>query len=319
MSSVRPALITEGVWRRITKLANTKGQHYAAVPYFGASAAELLPLKKGDQLVVRFDKGSIKTGQVDPREIVKLIKRGVDVHACSNLHAKVFAFGHAAIVGSANVSRNSASSLIEACAEVNSASFALKCRRFVKSLCGDHIHLEHAQSMVKYYRPPAITGRLTKNRKRVAVPLPAHSGLWFVSLEIKEWSEADIQEANQGRDTAKSRIDDINKSRIEEFVWYGSDLVYGVTRGERVLMSTSLNNSKVLVSPPGRVLDVRRYREKGRKRAIIYVEVPINKRRRALQVLKRRLGSQKSKLGNIHSTRRIRDPRLVYAIDQAFL
>ena len=318
MPSAKPKLLTKGVWGRLTKSAKGKGRHFVAVPYFGQSAADLLPLKRGDQLVVRFDLESVKAGQVNPNEIAKLIKRGVEVHACRNLHAKVFVFGTTAFVGSANASLNSASSLIEACAEVNSAIFARQCRRFVESLGGDYVHLQYAQEMAKHYRPPSRQPKHTSGPGRISEPHPHHSDMWFVSLVREKWTDRDNKEADTGRRNAETFFENPADAYIDEFIWRGSDLAYKVQRGERVLMSTELSKHKTLVTPPGRVLDVRRYNVNGRKRAIVYVEVPTGRRSRDLRLLRKALGSRVKRLGNIRTTKRIRDPHLVYEIDRFF-
>lgn len=112
-----PKLDTSGAWSRLRSLARTD-QAFCAVPYFGTGASKQLPLKPGSCLVVRFDRSSVQSGQVNPKEIIRLIKRGVDVHACANLHAKVFVFGNTAIIGSTNVSTASEHHLIEACVEI---------------------------------------------------------------------------------------------------------------------------------------------------------------------------------------------------------
>ena len=66
------------------------------MPYFGTGGAELLPLRPGSLLVVRFDTEAVRSGQTNPSEIIKLLSRSVEIHACRNLHAKVFVFGDTA-------------------------------------------------------------------------------------------------------------------------------------------------------------------------------------------------------------------------------
>ena len=79
---MKPTLHTHGVWPRLTALARKQHPAFAAVPYFGSGASELLPLKAGSKLIVKFDRESVLSGQVNPQEIIRLLKRGVEVHAC---------------------------------------------------------------------------------------------------------------------------------------------------------------------------------------------------------------------------------------------
>ena len=103
-------LLTDTVWARLSVLARRPRRSAAAVavPYLGVGAAKRLPLRRGDLLVTRFDDAAITAGLVDPRDVDKYLQRGVDVHAVTNLHAKVFVLGSCAVVGSTNISANSA-------------------------------------------------------------------------------------------------------------------------------------------------------------------------------------------------------------------
>jgi hypothetical protein len=99
-------------------------------------------LRRGDVLVTKFDAASIRSGLVNPREIVTFIKRGVEVHSVSNLHAKVYVFGRIAVVGSANVSASSELQLVEGACEIHVSSVVSQCRGFVLSLRGEIVALQ---------------------------------------------------------------------------------------------------------------------------------------------------------------------------------
>jgi hypothetical protein len=287
------------------------------VPYFGSGATELLPLRAGSQLVVKFDREAVQCGQVNPKEIVRLIKRGVEVHACANLHAKVFVFGNTAIVGSANVSTSSAT-LIEACAEIRSPAFAAACRRFIESLKGDKVGLEFAKKLIPLYRPPKIDGARRPKVKRGRRVLPRHSDLWLVPLVSMDWNDIDYEQEEAGWSRAEKAMTSPRKSEIETFVWWGPGFLDNVRRGERVLMTTKMDKRKVLVSPPGRVLDIRRYRVKNKRKAIVYVEVPKGKRRRDLASFMKALGPIAPAMGNPRRTKRLHNPELIYTLGRVF-
>src|SRR5689334_13238468 len=100
------------IWQRLRELSlSARGAVMVAAPYLGPGASTRLPLKRGDTLVCRCDEHAARTGCVDPREITKYLKRGVRVHAVSNLHAKVFVFPRRVLVGSTNISESSESHL----------------------------------------------------------------------------------------------------------------------------------------------------------------------------------------------------------------
>lgn len=318
MAAARPTLHTHGVWSRLTALARQHKHSLVAVPYFGSGAADLLPLRSGSQLVVKFDREAVQCGQVNPREIVRLIGRGVEVHACANLHAKVFVFGRTAIVGSANVSTSSANSLIEACVEIRSPAFAAACKRFIESLKGDRVGLEFAKKLIPLYRLPKIEGRHRRQTKKGRRVVPRHSDLWLVPLISMDWNDGDYEQEEEGWSRAEKAMTNPRKSEIETFVWWGPGFLDKVKRGERVLMNTKMDKRKILVSPPGRVLDIRRYRVKKRRKAIVYVEVPKGMRRRDLASFMRALGPIARAMGNPRRTKRLHNAELIYMLGKVF-
>lgn len=314
-----PRLHAHGVWSRLTTLARGRNRASAAVPYFGSGANDLLPLRKGSTLVVRFDREAVRCGQVNPKEIIRAIKTGVEVHACANLHAKVFVLGDTAIVGSANVSTSSAKSLIEACVEIKNRSFAAKCRKFIDSLKGDKIGLEFAKKMAPLYKPPKFdgVGARAKSGKAKRV-VPRHSDLWLVSLVSSAWKDIDYEQEEAGWAKAEKALTNPRKTEIETFGWWGPGFLEKVKRGERVLMSTKEEKGRVFVSPPGRVLDIRRYRIKKRRKAIVYVEVPRGKRRRELKSFLKSLGPAAKALGNPRRTKRVSNSEVLYVLGKVF-
>src|SRR6185369_13773316 len=175
-----------------------------AVAYFAAGASKLLPLRKGSVLVVDMSERAVKSGQTDPKELIELLNKGVEVHSVENLHAKVFVLGDRAFVGSTNVSRRSADHLREAAIETVARSVVAACRQFVESLRGEPVDVEHAAAMAKLYRPPKVAGNGRRRRRgsNVDARTPAHAPLWAVALEPNGYDSEDESEANKVRPTA---------------------------------------------------------------------------------------------------------------------
>jgi hypothetical protein len=82
-------LVGEDLWKVLPKLVRSSRRVYAAIAYLGQDGAKLLPLKRGDRLVVDMSIATVKAGGTCPHEVEKLIKRGVKVFTRSNLHAKI--------------------------------------------------------------------------------------------------------------------------------------------------------------------------------------------------------------------------------------
>jgi hypothetical protein len=133
-----------------------------------------------------------------------------------------------------------------------------------------------------------------------------------------EWNDVDYKQEEAGWSRAENAMTSPRKSEIETFVWWGPGFLEKVKRGERVLMTTKIDKRKVLVSPPGRILDIRRYRVKKKSKAIVYVEVPKGKRRRDLASFKRALGPIAKAMGNPRRTKRLQNAELVYTLGKVF-
>jgi hypothetical protein len=316
---MKPKLLTNGVWSRLTNLAE-KTPAFCAVPYFGTGASKLLPLRPGSRLVLKFDRGSVQSGQVNPKEVIRLIKDGVEVHACANLHAKVFVFGDITILGSANVSASSANHLVEACIEFRSRTFSSACKQFVVSVSGDIVGLEFAKKMVELYRPPQFKSLQPKSQldkaKRV---VPQHSDLWLVALVERDWTEKDDEEEEAGWSKAERALTNPKKSEVETFLWTGGRLLDLLKIGDRVLMNTKIDKEKSLISPPGRVLNIRRYRSGKKRRGIIFLEVASGKHRKNQRSLVKSLGPLEKSLGNPRRTKRLSNSELIFRLGQAFV
>jgi hypothetical protein len=309
---VKAQLLSDKLWRRLSSMAR-RVQGQVAVPYFGTGGAELLPLRPGSLLVVRFDTETVRSGQTNPSEIIKLLKRGVEIHACRNLHAKVFVLGDTAIVGSSNVSRSSAKHLIETAIATGTAGIVSEARRFVESLRGDPIGMEFARRMKKLYRPPRNgLGGAAPNGARPAGPL--HSRMWAVPLERSDWDDQDFREQRQARQAARGRRQKPRITRIEDFLWPGAGLLDRLAMGHRFVMLTDESNGKVLVSPPGRVLSIRQYTVRGKRRGIVVLELPGDARNRSVPRVIRSIGPAAKMLKHLASAREIRNGMLASSL-----
>jgi hypothetical protein len=76
--------------------------------------------------------------------------------------------------------------------------------------------------------------------------------------------------------------------------------------------------AEALVSPPGRDLNIRKYQDGKRKKGIVYLQVPNNKRRRNQKSFLRSLGPLTAALGNPRRTKRLRNSELIYRLGKIF-
>jgi hypothetical protein len=306
--------VSDRIWIRIRKSARSaKRRALVAVPFIGRGAADQLPLRRGDVLVTKFDRPSIRAGLIDPREIVAFIKRGVEVHTIGNLHAKVYVFGRTAFVASANISALSEHHLIEAGSEVIDRAFVDDCRAFVRGLTGDVVELEFARRQIPFYRPPHIPAGLNRG-KRSGRARP--TDLVAVSLSLVEYDERDSSAAAKAHSAARRHVRNRERFRLDDFRWKGRPSK-ALKKHVRVLMCTKDSRGGTRVTAPARVLELRRYRSsQGSERTIVVVEVRKFIRDKSLAAVLRALGPIGRSLRSVRGVRPLRDISLVYKLGQ---
>jgi hypothetical protein len=161
-------------------VADGKGVR-AAVAYLGRGGATLLPLKRGDSIVVDMSIGVVRQGVTDPRAIRTLVRRGVKAFSRGSLHAKFILVNKTLIASSANASHNSKEILDEAGIITTDPAAFQRASDFFDKLCTEPIGTEYLKTCIAEYRPPkfkAAVERRTSRPKRGRRII--ESKLWFV-------------------------------------------------------------------------------------------------------------------------------------------
>ena len=282
------AFVADSVWEQLKKIArDSQRPADVAVAYFGQGAATLLPLPKGSRLVVDASEQAVKSGQTHPDDLASLVRRGVRVYSVLNLHAKVFVFGGTAFVGSANVSRRSASMLVEAAIMTTEREVVKTARKFVQDLCLNRLGPEELDRLQGLYRPPKIIGnRSTQRRKKTQKVKPELPRVLLAQLELKEPPEGSESAEEAGRNAARKQLEQPRKHALEDF-WWPSPCPYKL--GDIVVQVLNEGNNRRMVSSPGKVVYMRKWRGSRRGCTFVYVELP-RRKRVALDRLARRMG-----------------------------
>ncbi len=129
--SITTFLSNETLWQNLSARIKAARHVDAAIAYFGQGGARLLPLRKGDRLIVDMSPAIVRAGGTDPREVEKLMLRGVKVFTRRNLHAKTVVSDNSVISGSANVSKHSQQVLDEAAILTNDQSAVRRAGEFI--------------------------------------------------------------------------------------------------------------------------------------------------------------------------------------------
>jgi hypothetical protein len=289
-------------WTAIKRVARDKGGHWVAVPYVSPGAAKRLPLKRGDVLITRFDDATIMAGQTDPKEIVRYIRKGVEVHNEPWLHAKVYVSPKRAVICSANVSANSEDGLLEAGLEVANGKVVSDARRFVQELRGSIIGLAFARSKIKLFRSGGQARRATALPKA-----PAGHALWIVHLKVTRHNEHEEAAARRAKTKAVSRMKDKEAFRLEDFTFFGK---WPAQVGDYVVQ-TVRDGRRVHVEAPAQITVIEPFIDGRRHSVAVVVEMRKHVRTRSLGQMDAAVRPDTSKrYPRVYSIRKVRNDAL---------
>jgi len=269
-------LSNNGLWREIRNHVKAAKRVQAAVAYFGTGGADLLPLRKGDTLVVDMSLGTVRRGETNPSEIRRLIKRGVQVFTRARLHAKFLIAGNTLIASSANVSNWSRTMLDEAGVLTTDVAAVKRARAFLESICTEPVREKYLKKCLAEYSPPRFAGpggrRRGGQRKTVAWKLWFLSGLVYSDLPKKEREKVEeyMREVAKAKKVSQESVSYIwfsNKQRFFKWLRSGECWVVCCLRGR--------DSGVKYVEAPARVLDVKSYpRGRRKRRWLLFLENP---------------------------------------------
>jgi hypothetical protein len=270
-------ILQNNLWPTITKLAKNSQRTDVAVGYLGHGATKLLPLHKDDSLVIDMSQDSVRNGQTNPFEVEKYLKKRVDVYTCSNLHAKLYVFDTALIVGSANVSQHSQHGLIEVGLLCRNRDLLTQARGLIKSLQVEPVTPEYVKFCQRIYNPPKKPlGRSGKRKGNV----PMYSPLWVVGvwpLDDDDLSEQEKQLDETERKKATKKLRYPRKYEINLVRWTGKSTFGRKVRKGDLVVQVFHEGKKKAVCPPSRVVHTKRYLtvDRGKTpRVLVYLEEP---------------------------------------------
>jgi hypothetical protein len=274
--SVTTFLTNETLWQTIAARIKTASHVDAAIAYFGQGGAKLLPLRTGDRLVLDMSPATVRAGGTDPREVEKLIQRGVRAFTRRNLHAKIIVADKSVISGSANVSRHSQQVLDEAAILTTDPSAVRRAREFIDRICTEPVRPEYLEKCKSIYRPPRLNGQRvgSKDRQQRAT----HAKLWLVNLKEASVPEMEVERYEQGEAKAEKLVKDLGRSTTDSFHWpFRPKMASDLDFGDWIIEILTYKDKTILVYPPGQLLFVDHYvrdPKTGKERWVFHLEVP---------------------------------------------
>ena len=161
-------LLSHDLWPKVAKLAKNAVKR-AAIAY--VSSDEHIQFGEGDLLICDASNKAIKTCQTSAAVLKRAFDRGTRLYNLPGLHAKILLLNEKALIGSANASGLSASTLIEAGLLTDQPTIVATAQSFVNQLASQAEELDEK-----------------KLKKLLAIKverLPRHAGMRKPNVKVK--------------------------------------------------------------------------------------------------------------------------------------
>lgn len=124
--------ITEDVWKEVNNLiSNSDKKKMISIAYVTSNNLKLI---KGDMLICDASDYSIRNGQTSVDVLQEYLSQGVEIYSLEQLHSKFLVSEDFLIIGSANLSENSAKNLFESAVIMDSKVLIEEAILFFKKL-----------------------------------------------------------------------------------------------------------------------------------------------------------------------------------------
>jgi hypothetical protein len=163
--------LTQDLWSTLMTESTRSDGIAAAVAY--VTNVDDVPFRSGDILVLDASDEAIRAGKTSAIILEELLHRGVLLYSCHKLHAKVYAFEDAVIVGSSNLSSSSRRALIECAAFSRDTTLITEVRNWICNIASRSVGID--QSFVDQAKGIVI-------EKPEALHQPGSPRLWYLAV-----------------------------------------------------------------------------------------------------------------------------------------
>lgn len=230
------------LWNKLRQLSSKAKNSFIAVAYLGTGATKTIRLKAGDTLVTSMNLLTLQAGLINPYEIEKYLKAGVNIYTRDDLHSKIYVFDTKVVVGSANLSKSSEDCLLEAGILTDDMKTVNKAKTFIKNNCQIKVDEAYLKWAFKNYRPSNFN--LTKKR------VDEDQRYWLMSTEDYDFPTdvADELIKMNPRLQKKSKIS--SSYVIDDIELDPKDKIYELGKEGDFLVEIYRENGKISVLPP---------------------------------------------------------------------
>lgn len=103
-------ILTEDIWSQVNQRLKVNQEKIASIAYVTTTGLDLV---EGDVLICDASEGKIKSGATSPKVLNEYFEKGVKIFSHTSLHTKVLWTSNFVVIGSSNLSVNSAEKLAE--------------------------------------------------------------------------------------------------------------------------------------------------------------------------------------------------------------
>ena len=269
-------LTNEDIWKTIPEIIKASKRTDVAVAYLGTDGSKLLPLKKGDRLVIDMSPATVKAGATNPREIEKLIKRGVRVFSRRNLHAKIVITDKQVLTGSANISKNSRDVLEEAAILTNDAISIQRAKNFINQICIEPVLPEYLKECIKFYRPPRGSNNHVPTKGKYS-QRAKHAKLRIVSLiDYYRFPDSEAENYEKSEKKAKNLVMENVQPNLSSFHWsHRPKMADELEIGDWIIQCIKHKDKSISVCSPAQLILIDHYvrnKETGKERYVFHLE-----------------------------------------------
>ena len=246
--------LTGDIWNEVNKLF-TKGQKkFACIAYV---TSDKLDLSKGDTLICDASTFAIKFGETSAKTLNTYFSKGVRLLSNSELHSKLLLTDKFLVIGSANLSKNSAESLTESSVVTDNDILLSQAKAFYYNLIEESIMLikQDIDKLLKIQIVKQSFKPIAKSKTRLK---KFGNKYWFISASpLSDRAYNKIKQIVEVTTTSISERGNIEEENISCLRWRAKTK-FGDTakEGDQIILKfNNENKTRSYVYPPSIILE----------------------------------------------------------------
>ena len=195
-------LLSNGLWPRLRQLAKRAKKKQAAIAYVTDDTK--IAFGKGDILITDASDEAIKAGQTSAAVLKAACKRKAQVFSIKGLHAKVYAFDKFAVIGSANLSKES-ERRTEAALLTDQPTVVSSARLLIESLKQQAVVVDDS-FLARIARLPVQVRRQTVSRPKTKLKTVSLPRTWLAGVRYMAEKEHEKKAVEKGMREAEKHL-----------------------------------------------------------------------------------------------------------------